>query len=311
MNIIRSVFACSLTGILCVIAMNGFGQDTPDTTKLWKKGGNFTLTFSQTSLTNWAAGGENSLASNALMNLFGNYKKNKSAWDNTLQMAYGIIKQDAIELVKSEDKIDFSSKYGYQASKWWYYSALLNFKSQFTHTYKYVNDSKETVSNFLAPGYILYGVGMDYKPSDVLSLYLSPITGKTTIVMDQDMADAGAYGVDPAEYNAADTTKIKDGKNIKNELGAYLKIFFVKKILENTDLQSKIELFSSYTNHPENIDINWEVLLTMKINKFLTTNISTQLLYDDDIDIKDNEGNVLGPRTQFKEVFGVGVSFHF
>ncbi len=310
MKIFRSAFTCSLTGLLLVFAMNTFGQATQDTTKLWKKGGSFTVTFSQTSLTNWSAGGENALASNALANFYANYRKNKSAWDNTLQMAYGLIKQDGSDLQKNEDKIDFSSKYGYQASTNWYYSALLDFKSQFTTTYKYVNDSvKNKISNFLAPAYLLYGIGMDYKPNTIFSLYLSPVTGKTTIVTDQELADAGSFGVEPAEIDA-NGIKIKDGQNIKTELGAYLKLAFIKKIMTNTDLQSKLELFSSYTNNPENIDVNWEVLITMKVNKFITANVSTQLIYDDDINIKDKEGDI-GTRTQFKEVFGVGISFRF
>ena len=55
---------------------------------------------------------------------------------------------------KNDDKIDFTSKYGYKTSKNWNIASLVNFKSQFTKGYNYPNDST-VISNFLAPAYIL------------------------------------------------------------------------------------------------------------------------------------------------------------
>ena len=132
---------------------------------------------------------------------------------------------------------------------------------------------------------------------------------KMTIVNDQTLADAGAFGVEAAEYDDFGI-QTKKGLTTRSEYGGYLRALFKRDIMKNVNLQSKLELFSNYTEEPTHIDVNWEVLIAMKVNKFISATISTQLLYDHDIDILDSEGKV-GPRTQFKEVLGVGVSYKF
>lgn len=269
----------------------------PAPTSNWTKGGDFGVTFSQVSLTNWAAGGDNTMALNALTNLFANYKKNKWAWDNSLLLAYGLTKIDKDDAKKSDDRIDFASKLGYENGNHWYYTALFTFKSQFTNGYNYVDDERFTISRFLAPAYISMGLGMDYKPSDKFSVYISPATARLLVVSDQDLADAGAFGVDP-------------GDNTLFAFGGFLKSQLRQPIMKNIDLLTKLELYSDYLHDPQNIDVNWDVLITMKVNEYISANLNTNLLYDHDIDILDSDGKV-GPRTQFKEVFGVGFSYKF
>jgi len=162
--------------------------------------------------------------------------------------------------------------------------------------FNYPNDSTQ-ISGFLAPAYILIALGMDYKPNDVFALLISPLTGKFTIVRNQNLANAGAFGVEP-------------GKNIRNEFGIYVKLKYKRNLMENITLQTKVDLFANYLDHPENIDINWEVLVTMKVNKYISANISASLIYDDDIDIVQENGRI-GPATQFKELFGIGLSYKF
>jgi len=292
-----------------------FAQEKADTTKIWSTGGVLSTTFSQVSLTNWSEGGQNSISGNALVNLFANYKKDRSAWDNTLDLAYGMAKQGEEGVIKSDDKIDFASKYGYKASKKWYYTAMISFKSQFADGYDYPNDSV-VISRLMAPGYIIGSIGMDYKPNDNFTVFVSPVTGKITIVNDETLADAGAFGVEPAEIDTATGNITTHGKKMRTEFGGYLKVMFKKKIMKNVDIQTKLDLFSNYMENPQNIDVNWEVLISMKINKYLSANIMTHLKYDDDVDIAvdedgDGEPEKFGPRTQFKEVFGVGFSYKF
>ncbi len=288
-----------------------------DTVRLWKKGGLAGVNFSQSSFTNWAAGGENSLSVTTLLTVFANYKKDKTTWDNTLDLAYGMLQSGQTALRKNEDKIDFSSKYGRYAFKerHWYYSALVNFKSQFDKGYNFPNDST-VISHFMAPGYLLVAIGLDYKPNDYFSLLISPVTSKTTFVMDTRLADAGAFGVTPAEYDTAGV-KIKDGEMIRSEFGGYIKMTFKKDIFKNVNLATKLELFSNYIDNPQNIDVNWEVLIGMKVNKFLSASISTNMIYDHDIPVPV-ERNIsgiqvmeTGPRLQFKEVLAVGLSYKF
>ncbi|MEJ6735528.1 MAG: DUF3078 domain-containing protein [Flavobacteriales bacterium] len=266
-----------------------------DTLAGWKTGGVVSLNLTQVGLTNWASGGENSLSVNGLASLYANLKKGNSTWDNSLDLAYGLLQQGDTDVRKTDDRIDFTSKYGQKVFKNWYYAGLVNFKSQMTAGYNYPDDSTK-ISNFLAPGYMLGAIGMDYKPNEIFNLFVSPITMKMTIVNDQTLSNAGAYGVD-------------QGKKTRSEYGGYLRAILKKDIMKNINLQTKLELFSNY-EEATHIDVNWEVLVAMKVNKYISATISTQLIYDHDIDILDSDGKV-GPRTQFKEVIGVGISYKF
>lgn len=290
------------------------GQDSTatlpkDTT--WDKGGVIGLNFTQTSLSNWAGGGENAISGTSYASLYANYAKKQTTWDNSLDLAYGLIKQGEGDLIKSDDRIEFSSKFGqYAFKKYWYYSALLDFKTQFAEGYKLPNDSVR-ISNFLAPAYIILGLGMDYKPSKNFALLIAPVTGKMTIVNDQTLANAGAFGVEAAIYDDLGMLSTA-GKKQRYEFGGFLKASYLKKLRKDISFSTKLELFSNYVENPENIDVNWQTLLTMKVTKFITVNFSTHLIYDDDIDIVvDDETGRTGPRIQFKQVLGVGLAYQF
>ncbi|MFI5164422.1 MAG: DUF3078 domain-containing protein [Bacteroidia bacterium] len=284
-----------------------------DTAKVWKKGGMVSLSFSQISFTNWAAGGQNSFSGNSFVHLFANYKKNKIAWDNSLDLGYGLFQQGSAAIRKSDDKIDLSSKLGRLAAEKLFYTFLFNFKSQFTSGYNYPNDSVR-VSNFLAPAYLLFAIGMDYKRNDHFTLFLSPATVRAVIVTDQTLADAGAYGVDKAITDTSGRI-ITHGKKMKMEFGGYMKMIYKLEVVKNVFFQTKLELFSNYLKDPQNIVVNWETRITMKVNKFLSANITTTLIYDDAIPVNvyGSDGLVAktGPRTQFQEVFGLGLSYKF
>ncbi len=289
----------------------------------WQSGGFVALNFSQVSLSNWAAGGENSISGVGLVNVFLNYKTTKMAWENSLNLAYGLTKSGDNPVRKFEDKIDFLSKYGRQATGKLFYAAFLQFQSQFQPGYQYnANDSNILLSRFFSPAYVLASVGMDWKPASYFSLYFSPATGKFTFVNDQDLANVGAFGVDPAEFDSSGIL-IKEGKNVRTEFGAYLAATFSKEIVKNVTLASKLALFDNYTDkvtgNRKNIDVNWTVLISMKINKFLVASLGTELIYDHNIPVplysKDAAGvkyqSGAGPRTQFKEVLAVGFSYKF
>jgi hypothetical protein len=292
-------------GLVIFIFSNA--QDDADTA--WKIRSDVSLMFSQASFTNWASGGENSIAYNGFFNFYAGYVKGKSKWENFLELAYGQTKTGERDFRKNEDKIDFTSNYGYKAAEKWYYSANLNFKTQFTTGYNYHEDSipKEKISNFMAPGNFSVGLGMEYRPYDFMSFYLSPATARWIFVNDQDLADAGAFGVEPAVYDDMGN-KIEDGENIKQEFGAYFRFLFVKEIMKNVNLSTKLELFSDYLEEPQNIDVNWDTMIGLKVNEWITTSLSFQLLYDHDTPITDKDGNT-GPRTQFKELFSLGLTY--
>ncbi|MCB0397127.1 MAG: DUF3078 domain-containing protein, partial [Flavobacteriales bacterium] len=160
--------------LFTTIAISAFAQDDKDSTKLWSRGGVVRLQFSQASLTNWAAGGESSIAGTSFLSLFANYAKGKVNWDNTVDLAYGLQKLGTGNWVKSDDKIDLSSKLGIKGKNAWFYSAQLSFKSQFAPGYKLPNDSV-VIADFLSPAYVLASLGMDYKPNKDFSLLIAPL----------------------------------------------------------------------------------------------------------------------------------------
>lgn len=281
-----------------------------DTTEGWKKGGVIAINLAQTSLTNWAAGGQNSIAVNGIFSSFANYKKNKSVWDNSLDIGYGKLKQGKnSDYRKTDDKIDFLSKYGQEAFNNFYYAVLFNFKTQMAAGYNYADTSK--ISDLFSPAYILFALGMDYKPNAYFSAFIAPLTAKFTIVNDKKLSDAGAFGVTP-------------GNKSLSEVGGYIRAIYSKndfksEFLKNVSFTTKIDLFSNYTENPQNIVVNWETLIAFKVNKFISANINTQLIYDDKIKVpldKNGDGVVTtgeysGPKIQFKEILGVGLSYNF
>jgi hypothetical protein len=295
-------FGLLLVALSIAFLVRGQSADpaSDDTLKTWQFGGVTSINFSQVALANWAAGGEDSYSLNSFLSLHANYKKERTIWENTLDLGYGIIKQGDREVRKTDDKLNFSSKYGYKTNSNWYYTAALNFKTQFAKGYIYNQGEapKKEISSLMAPAYLLASLGMEYKPSDQFYVFLSPLTGKSTFVLDDSLSNAGAFGVDP-------------GANARHEFGGFIKVAVIKDIWENVTFNSKIDLFSNYANKPQNIDVNWEVLIAMKINKFLSANINTQLIYDDDTKYIDEEGVERGARVQFKEVFGIGLSYKF
>lgn len=287
----------------------------PDSLLGWKKSGVFGINFSQASFTHWAAGGQNSIAVNSLFNLNVSYRTQKSAWDNLLAVGYGMQQQGKEGVpIKTDDKLEFTSKYGRSAYKNLFYAALVNFKTQMAPGYNYPNDSVR-ISDFICPAYLTIALGMDYKKGDNLSVFLAPLTGKVTFVNSPILADAGAYGVEAATYDTSGNL-LTHGKKTKQEFGAYMRVFYKAEVMKNVLFQSKIDLFTNYVKHPENVDVSWEALISMKVNKYISATISTHLIYDDDISIavdknKDGIIEANGPRIQFKEILAVGFSYKF
>ena len=287
--------------ILLLFPGSVFSQEVVDSLRLWKTEGVLTMNFSQVSLTNWIAGGKSSASGVFMLNTSANYKKDKVSWDNTADLSYGFLKEKDNDLIKSSDKIDLNSKLGLEATEKWNYAALANFKSQFAPGYMYPNTT-DAISRFLAPGYLNLALGMDFKTEKV-SLFLSPLIGKFTLISDDELSALGVFGVDP-------------GKKSRSEMGAFLKFENKTDLMKNVSLQTKLDLFSNYFHNPQNIDVDWNILIIMKVNEFLSASLVSQLIYDNDIDIPvDNNGDGIvdesGPRLQFMEMFGVGLSLKF
>lgn len=268
-------------------------QEVKDTT-YWKRNGDFTLNFSQVSFSNWSAGGKNSVSGVALYNYAANYLKDRTSWDNSLNLGYGLLKEGSNELIKSEDKMEFNSKAGYRMTpeSKWFYSGLLGFRSQFANGYKYTDNQPDIkTSGLFAPAYLTFAVGADYKPNDKFSLFLSPLGTKLTFVADDELTSR--FG-------------LEEGKNMRAEMGGSLRSELKLPIANNVDLVTALGLFSNYLDKPQNIDVNWDLRVNMKINKYLSANLITNMIYDDNIEI-DGKNSLV----QWKQLFGVGFSYKF
>lgn len=297
-------------------AMKTLAEDKDTLT--WTKGGTIGFNTTFTYLNQWAAGGNNSISTTGLFSYFANYRKGKHAWDNSLDVAYGLLLQGLdSRAIKTDDKIDITSKYGRQASEKWFFAGLVNFKTQFAPGFapqsNGLPDWNRKISDFLAPGWVLGSVGMDYKPNAKLTAFISPVTYRGIIVMDQDLADAGAFGVEKARVENG-AIVAGTGANFRTEMGAYARVQYATPIMENVNWTSKLELFSNYLEDPQNVDLSWENLISMKVNKFLTCTIFTHMIYDDNTTLikeTDETGTPtnVGPGLQTKSIIGLGLSW--
>ena len=297
--------------VIVLFTFASFGQAESiigDTNKVnpWKVRSNFGLNMTQSTFTNWAAGGRNNIAGSFLINAIANYSKEKFKWANQLALGLGGIQYFDEGLEKTDDVIDFQSTLSYGVKKPWYVAGLIGFRTQFLDGFANPGDTVRA-STFLAPGYGNTTLGMEYQPNDNFRVMASPLSGKFTFVQDEVLANQGAFGVEAAEIDENDNI-ISPGRQFRGELGSYIRIIYSKEIMENIDLNTRWEFFSNYLENPQNIDINAELIMNFKVNKWFSASLQANLIYDDDIKITDRNGNE-GPRTQFKQVIGLGIAY--
>ena len=303
-------FSFSLAAILVSIGLSaqidttGIGSrpTTADTlTPGWLTSGVFTVNLTQVSLSNWSAGGQSSISGISMFNGQANWQKEGRAWDNTLVLAFGGQQFQDGGAIKIEDRIELLSKYGRQLKHPWYLSALAQFRTQFTEGF---NEDGTRISHFLAPGYLIGGIGMDYRPSASFSVFLSPATARLVIVQDETLwdplgePDQRVYGV-------------LRGNTTEFEAGAFLRLQFSKDLARNFSFTTRGDAFSNYLRDPQNIKVNWETLWTLKLNEWFGATLNTVLIYDHDTKLPrtDDEGNVTSaPMTQFKQTLGIGLT---
>lgn len=286
----------------------------------WKKGGFSSLNYNSLGLTNWAAGGVSSNAVSASIGLFGNYAKDKLSWTNSLDLAYGLIQNRGQAFRKNEDRIDFTSVVGRQLSPKLDLATRINLLTQFAPGYDYTNTAltdkeRPVISQFFAPAFAIASLGVNYKPIKPLSVYLSPATGKFTIVLDDTIAAKNIY---------IPNTLNKDGvqfysNNYRAEFGALFNALFEQAIGKRLAYKSNLNLFWNYTDvnteNRENVDVAWINEFNIKVTEYIGARVFTHLIHDNDIQVPLYENGVAtgatGPRTQFMRVFGIGFSKKF
>ena len=282
----------------------------------WVKGANISFSLTQVSNSNWiAAGGDKfSLSTAAALNAFASRKWGQRSWDNLLDINYGLLNTTTLGTRKINDRLDFTTKFGYKPNNWKNVrlSLLGQFRSQLTSGYEYDyfgTKEKRRNSGFFAPAYIIVAPGIEWTPNTWFSLFGSPIATRWTIASNGPYSYAAPggvfngnvetplatlYGLDPANPN-------------RGEFGAFVTASVRKDIFKNVTYISKLDLYSNYLKNPANIDVFWTNQFKMKVNKFLQVSYSLDMLYDDDVKNPVAPTHALG--LQVLSTLGVGFAF--
>ena len=283
----------------------------------WTEKNTFGVNLSEVAFVNWNSGGNNSVSALFYSNFERNFEKDLTIWKNSATLRYGINAQEGREIRKTEDEIRLNSSFGFRkdSTSNWYYSGKFSFNSQFSNGYKYP-DTEVAISRFMAPGYTFLGAGTEFShPEEDLTVYLSPITFKSTFVLDQRLANEGMFGVEPARTDELGNI-LEEGENVRTEFGFLVTSGFSKEMWENIDVNNQLSLYSDYLNKFGNIDVDWQMTVNMKVNEFVKANVGSHIRYDDDVKFKedtngDGKLETSGPRIQLKQMLGVGVVYEF
>lgn len=283
----------------------------------WTEKNTFGVNLTEVAFVNWNSGGNNSVSALFYSSFERNFKKDLTIWKNSASVRYGINAQQGREIRKTDDDIRLSSSFGFRSDSTanWYYSGKFSFNTQFANGYKYP-DTDKAISRFMAPGYTFLGVGTEYSdPNEDLTVYLSPLTFKSTFVLDQRLANEGMFGVTPARTDELGNI-IEEGENMRTEFGFLVTSEFSKEVWENVNLANQLSLYSDYLNKFGNVDVDWQLNLNMKVNDFVKANVGSHIRYDDDVKFKedtngDGKLETTGPRLQLKQLLGVGLVYEF
>lgn len=275
----------------------------------WKTGGNYNLNIQQVTLSNWAAGGASTLALNSGLSLFANYKKDKKVWDTQLNINLGFNRQGNrnFETRKTNDNFQFVSNYGRELSEFFYLSTQLDARTQLLAGYKYSRpagsdlETRTKISDLLSPGYVQSSTGLNYrktyKDKSRISIILSPFTGRFTIVMNDSLSQVGAFGVEK-------------GENVRAEAGVSIAASVTDiRLMENVTWKSDINLFSNYERFG-NMVVNFNSVIRMKVNRFISTRIETVIIYDEEVFIKQDDGSSK-QAVQLQNLINFGISLDF
>jgi hypothetical protein len=287
----------------------------PDSTSYWKKENKVGFDISEIAFVNWSAGGNNSISGLLSGQFKRSFAYDNIKWNNELLFKYGVNKQDGTKLQKTDDALQLNSTFGFRRDTVsnWFYSAKFNFNTQFTNGYSYPNRDK-AISKLFAPAYIFLGAGTEYvNKEQKLAVYISPLTFKTTFVLDQKLANEGAFGMTKATYDI-EGNLISEGHKLKTEMGFLLTGNHKDEIFRNIFMENRLVIYSDYINKFGNIDVDWQLQLNLIVNEYVKANIGTHLIYDDDIKAKkevDGKQITIGPKLQLKQILGIGLEYNF
>ena len=302
----------------------------------WRKGGIFSLNVGQGSSRNWAAGAEKfSFSTAAGLNLFANYREGRFTWTNTLDLGYAVVNTTTLGNRKTDDKIDYYAKLGHDLSKTLSLAGVVNFRSQFTsgYDYEYLSKYKRKTSEFMAPAYLIVAPGLDWHPVPYFSVFFSPASARMVFTLNPwsyyfpdgiiPPGDGGGFEAPLSTYYGVDPAR-----KVRAEIGGFLSANFNKELIKNVTYKSRLDLYSNYLStyrftpigtkqvateklsaKPQNIDVFWTNLISMKVNKFLQVTYNFDLIYDDDV--RQFGDDKKSAAAQLRSLLSVGFSAKF
>jgi len=279
----------------------------------WQRKNTIGFDLHEIAFVNWNAGGVSSISGLLKGNFIRIHTREKSEWNNELIVRYGINKQDGLPIQKSDDEFRFNSTFGYRKDTLtnWYHSGKFNFNTQFSNGFKYPNTSSP-ISKPFAPAYTFLGYGANYFDKvKKFDLYISPLTFKNTLVLDQTLANKGSFGVAKAIYDA-DGNLISKGEKSRTEFGFLVTNYYKKEVWKNITMENRLSLYSDYIHNFGNIDMEWRLNFDLVVNRYVRANIGTHLIYDDDIKTTEEINGVQAPKgakLQIKQFLGVGLVY--
>ncbi len=271
----------------------------------WRLGGDGTIGFTQTYLENWKKGGQSALSLQLVLKGFANYSRhdNKLKWENSAEIRNGYIRPggEGAELQKNDDKFEITSRLGISAFKKWFYGVEFNYETQFFNGYRYPTSSHpDPISAFMAPARTFFKVGLDYKPNNNFSLFLSPITAKNVFVKDTMKIDQTNFG-------------IQRGKRSFWEPGLNTDITYRKNITPDISYETKFKMFINYIQPWGNLDINWENLVVMRLTDHINMRMLVHMIYDENVLFPVYDANEVKidekPKLQLREFISIGFSY--
>lgn len=272
-----------------VIISDSAAVDTIKKPKHWSVIAKNSVMFNQAAFSNWVGGGANNVGWLGSVNYNLTYEKDRNLWENIIILNYGQNTTKGVGTRKTQDVINFSTNYGRQFSKSWYVSAGASLQSQFSGGFEDGNNPEaKKISNFMAPGYSNAGLGITYRPNDNLTVTFRPANARFTFVLDKELQLAGNYGLK------------NDGDSFLMQFGFYGNAVYKVKLMENIEMTNTGSIFSNYLDNPDHMVLSYNMLLNMKINRFISSIVTLDLLYD------HNQIQ----KTQLKQTLGIGFAYN-
>jgi len=272
-----------------VIISDSAAVDTVKKPRYWSITAKNSVMFNQAAFSNWVGGGANNVGWLASANYNLVYEKGRNLWENIVILNYGQNTTKGIGTRKTQDVLNISTNYGLQFSESWYVSTGASVLSQFSGGFEDGNNPEaKKISNFMAPGYVNAGVGITYRPNDNLTVTMRPLNGRFTFVLDKELQVAGTYGLKA------------DGDFFLMQMGFLGSAIYKVKLMENIEMTNTGSIFSNYLENPDHMVLSYNMLLNMKINRFISSIVTLDLMYD------HNQIR----KTQLKQTLGVGVAYN-